>query len=91
MNERNQWLRSSHWSVYAVAWILGIVLLGTILGMIFFPLGGLIVGAKRTSMELLIRGARFGSFYFLIWAPAVAIAACVMRAYRQKYPDAEKR
>jgi hypothetical protein len=85
------WLQRTHWSVYAAAWIMGLVGIGTILGMIFFPLGGLVVGAKRSSAELLVRGARFGSFYFLIWAPAIAIAACVMRAYRRKYPDAEKR
>ncbi|ATC65757.1 hypothetical protein CMV30_18380 [Nibricoccus aquaticus] len=89
MNEKNNWLHRAHWSVYAAFWILGLVLIGTILGMICFPLGGLIVGAKRTSLELLIRGARFGSFYFLIWAPAVALTACVMRAYRRRHPDAE--
>jgi hypothetical protein len=85
------WLQRAHWSVYAAAWILGLVVIGTILGMIFFPLGGLVLSAKRSSAELLVRGARFGSFYFLIWAPAIAIAACVMRAYRRKYPNAEKR
>jgi hypothetical protein len=57
--------------------------------MIAFPLGGLLLDAERTPYQLLIRGARFGSFYFLIWAPAIAITACVMRAYRQKHPAAE--
>lgn len=91
MKKSDRWLHRSHWSVYAMAWILGIVVIGTVLGMIFFPLGGLVLGAKRTSMELLVRGARFGSFWFLIWAPAVAICACVMRAYREKHPGAETR
>lgn len=91
MKKTDHWLQRAHWSVYASAWILGLVVIGTILGMICFPLGGLIVGAKRSSAELLIRGARFGSFYFLIWAPAIAISASVMRAYRRKYSDAERR
>jgi len=91
MKKTDHWLERSHWSVYAAAWILGLVVIGTILGTILFPLGGLMLGAKRSSTELFIRGARFGSFYFLIWAPAIAISACVMRAYRKKYPDAEKR
>jgi hypothetical protein len=91
MKTNAHWLRRAHWSVYAAAWILGLVVIGTFLGMLFFPLGGLVVGAKRSSAELLVRGARFGSFWFLIWAPAIAIAACAMRAYRRKYPDAEKR
>jgi hypothetical protein len=91
MKKTDHWLRRSHWSVYAAVWIIGLIAIGTVLGMICFPLGGLLVGAKRTSLELLVRGARFGSFWFLIWAPAVAITACVMRAYRQKYPDAENR
>lgn len=91
MSEKNNWLQRSHWSVYATAWILGLSALGAILGMIAFPLGGLIVGAERTSLQLLVRGARFGSFYFLIWAPAIAIAACTMRAYRRRHPDAETR
>jgi hypothetical protein len=84
-------LQDSHWAVYFAAWILGLVLLGTVLGAIFFPLGGLLLHAERSPATLLIRGARFGSFYFLIWAPAIALAASVMRAYRRKYPDAEKR
>jgi hypothetical protein len=91
MTKPDHWLQRSHWSLYAATWIIGIVLLGTVLGMICFPLGGLIVGAQRTSLELFVRGARFGSFWFLIWAPAIALTACVMRAYRRKYPDAEKR
>ncbi|MGC4071523.1 MAG: hypothetical protein QM760_03255 [Nibricoccus sp.] len=89
MNKNDHWLARSHWSVYAAAWILGLVVIGAILGMICFPIGGLVVGAKRTPLELLMRGAKFGSFWFLIWAPAVAITACVMRAYRRKHPDAE--
>ncbi len=84
-------LQASHWAVYFSAWILGLVLVGTLLGAILFPLGGLLLHAERSSLALMIRGARFGSFYFLIWAPAIALAASVMRAYRRKYPDAEKR
>jgi hypothetical protein len=91
VRKHDSWLQRSHWSIYAAAWIIGLVLIGTILGMIFFPLGGIIVGAKRTSTELLIRGARFGSFYFLIWAPAIALTASVMRAYRRNHPGAENR
>lgn len=91
MRNNDHWLQRAHWSVYAAAWIIGLVTIGAVLGMIFFPLGGLVVGARRTSLELLVRGARFGSFYFLIWAPAIAIAACVMRAYRRKHPHAERR
>ncbi len=86
-----RWLHQSHWSIYAIVWIAGLSALGGILGMILFPLGGLIVGAERTSLQLLARGARFGSFYFLIWAPAIAIVACTMRAYRRRHPDAESR
>ena len=89
MKKIARWLHQSHWSVYAAAWIGGLSAVGAILGMICFPLGGLIVGAERTSLQLLVRGARFGSFYFLIWAPAIAIAACTMRAYRRRHPNAE--
>jgi hypothetical protein len=83
-------LQASHWTVYFSAWILGLVIVGTILGAILFPLGGLLLDAERSSLTLLVRGARFGSFYFLIWAPAIALSASVMRAYRRKNPDAEK-
>jgi hypothetical protein len=83
-------LQTSHWAVYFSAWILGLVIVGTIFGAILFPLGGLLLHAERSSSILLIRGARFGSFYFLIWAPAIALAATVMRAYRRKNPDADK-
>lgn len=83
-------LQTSHWTIYFSAWILGLVLVGTILGAILFPLGGVLLHAERSPSALLIRGARFGSFYFLIWAPAIALSASVMRAYRRKNPDADK-
>ena len=90
MRKMYHWLQHTHWSLYAAAWIFGISILGGVLGLVLFPLGGLIVGAERSTTQLLIRGARFGSFWFFIWAPAIAITACVMRAYRRKHPDAEK-
>jgi hypothetical protein len=82
---------ASHWAVYFSAWVLGLVIAGGVLGALLFPLGGQLLHAERSPSALLIRGARFGSFYFLIWAPAIALAASVMRAYRRKYPDAEQR
>lgn len=68
---------------YFFAWVAGLVVLGAILGAIFFPLGGWLLDAERTSYALFLRGLRFGSFYFLIWAPAIAITVCVMRGYRR--------
>ena len=76
-------------SPYFFAWVAGLVVLGAILGAIFFPLGGWLLDAERTSYALFLRGLRFGSFYFLIWAPAIAITMTVMRAYRRQHPNAE--
>jgi hypothetical protein len=84
------WIQRSHWSLYFVVWVAGLVLLGSVLGAILFPLGGLLLNAERSSAALMARGAHFGSFYFLIWAPGVALCAAVMRAYRRRHPDAEK-
>lgn len=91
MKKNDRWFERVHWSLYAAIWIGGLIAMGTVLGMILFPLGGLVVGAERTPLELLVRGAKFGSFWFLLWAPAIAITATVMRAYRQKHPHAEQR
>jgi NADH:ubiquinone oxidoreductase subunit H len=83
-------LSAAHWTLYFLAWVVGLVVLGATLFALLFPVGGWLLGSERTSLALLRRGAGFGGFYFLIWAPAIALCACVMRAYRRRHPNAEK-
>ncbi|MFH1496538.1 MAG: hypothetical protein ABII82_01815 [Verrucomicrobiota bacterium] len=70
-----------HWAVYAPALIVGITALGAVVGAVVFPLWGLLFGLERGAGELAMTGARTLGFYFLIWAPGIALVLCVKRAY----------
>ncbi len=73
-----------HWSLYFLFWVVALIALGGLLGCLLFPLFGGIFGAERTTSQLFIRGAKFGSFYFMIWAPGTSLVLCVIRAYRRR-------
>ncbi len=73
-----------HWSLYFLAWVCSIIALGAVLGVITFPLGGWIISSEKTPLELLSKGARMMSFYFAIWAPAIALVATLAREYRRR-------
>lgn len=75
---------SPHYALYFCYWIAGLVTLGTILGIIGFIIGGWLLDSEKSLTQLIKGGARFGSFYFLIWAPAIALCATVMREYRRR-------
>ncbi len=52
------------------------------LGVLGFLVGGFVLQSEKTLVELVRGGARFGSFYFLIWAPGVSLCTTVMREYQ---------
>ena len=79
-------LRDTHWSVYFLLWVTGIIALGAALGAVIFPLVGRIFETGYTAPQLARNGVKILSFYFMIWAPGIAIVACVMRAYRRRHP-----
>lgn len=79
-------LEEVRWPVYFLAWVLGLTALGAAAGALLFPLGGLLFNADATLLQLARRGMRFLGFIFFIWAPAIGITACVMRAWRKKHP-----
>lgn len=56
--------------------------LGGLLGAILFPLVGRLGGAHQTFPELVVLGARSGSFFFLVWAPGAALVREFMRSAR---------
>jgi len=60
--------------------ILGLCALGALLGAIAFPLAGGLGGSEKTRDELLVVGARTGGFYFMVWAPGVALVREFVRA-----------
>lgn len=79
--------RNSHWSVYFLCWLLGIVGGGALIGAVGFPLLGPLLGSDRPPLAHAITGARHLGFIALIWAPGIALVACVMRARRNKPPQ----
>lgn len=77
-------LRNSHWAVYFLCWLLAIVGGGALIGAIIFPLFGPFFGSDRTALAHAVAGARHLGFIALIWAPGIALVACVVRAKRNK-------
>lgn len=73
-----------HWALHALLWIAGLPALGALIGMLVFPLWGLVFGLQKTPGELAVFGARTLAFYFFIWAPGVALVLGVKRAYEAR-------
>ncbi len=74
--------RPMHWGFYFTLWLLGVIALGAGVGAVIFPLVGKMIGSEKTLSGLMIYGVKFMAFYFMIWAPAIAIVATVARQYR---------
>lgn len=77
-------LKQSHWTVYLVFWLFVIVGVGALIGAISFPLLGPFFGSDLTAEKHALAGARHVGFIASIWAPAIAIVLCVIRAHRNK-------
>lgn len=84
-------MKRLHWSLHALILIAGITALGAVLGAVVFPLWGLVFKLERSAGELAIFGARTLGFYFLIWAPGVALVLGVKRAYEARQAETGKR
>lgn len=76
--------RGLHWSVYFLVVAGSIVTAGIVLGAIVFPAVGWVFDAGKTMKELAIMGSRTLGFFFMIWAPGIALVLTVKRAYEQR-------
>jgi len=73
----------SIWGGRALRFLLTVLLLcglGAGLGAGVFPLVGKLWGVHMTTGRLVVLGARTGGFFFLVWAPGVALVREFMRA-----------
>jgi hypothetical protein len=70
--------------VYFLLWVGGVWAVGAALGSIAFPLAGWLFQDDPNYSALAREGARRVGFIFFIWAPAIGIAASVMRAHRRR-------
>jgi len=71
------------WSARCVGFhfvVLQICALGALLGAIVFPLAGGLGGTHKTRDELIVLGVRTGGFFFMVWAPGVALVRMFIRA-----------
>jgi hypothetical protein len=64
--------------------VLGICALGSLLGAVAFPLVGGLGGTMKTREELIVAGARTGGFFFMVWAPGIALVREFFRAGRKR-------
>lgn len=78
--------RSRFFRLFRFFWLIVFawIALGAVIGAVLFPLLGPLLGHRGSAMELLRHGLRFGSFYFMIWAPGLSLVLTVMKGYREK-------
>ena len=70
----------SYWGFLFLSYILGITLAGTIIGAIFYPLAGTILGFNHTILFMIKKGMLDISYLALVWAPGGAIVLCFIKA-----------
>lgn len=64
--------------------VLGLCALGALLGALVFPIAGGLGGSMKTRDELIVVGARTGGFFFMVWAPGVALVREFVRAGKKR-------
>lgn len=64
--------------------VLGVCALGALLGAVVFPIAGGLGGSMKTRDELILVGARTGGFFFMVWAPGVALVREFVRAGKKR-------
>jgi O-antigen ligase len=84
-------LRELHWSLIFLVWTGGIIGLGAVLGALLFPLAGLIFQTDKSGVPLAVFGARTLGFYFMVWAPGIALVLTVKNEYERRQPKSVKR
>ena len=82
MNERGKfWL---HRVAGFFLTVLGLCALGGLLGALVFPLAGHFGGSVKTHEELVVKGAKSGSFIFMVWAPGAALVREFIRGAKAR-------
>lgn len=82
--------RRLHWSLYFLAWTVGICVAGLVLGALSFPVVGMLVDTGLTGLELTRNGIRILGFYFSMWAPGVALVLTVKREYEARRDQGQR-
>jgi hypothetical protein len=82
--KRRSWLQ---WAGLFLFFTIEVTAIGALAGALIFPIVGRLIEAERGWSDLTVLGIRNIGFWFFIWAPAIAIVRCVMRAYRERHPD----
>ena len=80
-----KWLR---WTGLFLLFTIEVTAIGALAGGIVFPILGAIFDWERGWEELAMNGIKNIGFWAFIWAPGIAIVRCIMRAYRERHPDA---
>ena len=77
------------WAVRVARFFLSVLALcaiGAALGAVVFPIAGGLGGSHKSSRDLVLLGARTGGFFFLVWAPGLALVREFVLAARPKTP-----
>ena len=90
MNLRNIVGSSCYWIGWFLAYFVAIVAVGGLIGVILFPLIGTLFSVDHPVGQLALSGLKQLSFLFGIWAPAVSIVICVMRARSDRVAVAQQ-
>ena len=64
--------------------VIGLCASGGLLGALVFPLAGHFGGSTKTHEELVVLGAKSGSFIFMVWAPGAALVREFIRGAKAR-------
>lgn len=64
--------------------VLEICALGGLLGALAFAVVGTLAGVHKTTAELIVLGLKRGAFFFLVWAPGLALVRMFIRAAKTR-------
>ena len=70
----------TYWGFLFLSYIVVITLAGAIIGAIFYPLVGTILGFNHTVLFMIKKGMLDISYLALVWAPGGAIVLCFIKA-----------
>ena len=78
----------AYWMSLFLGYMLSIILVGTIVGAILYPLVGSLLRFNHSLIFMTQKGMAELSLFALVWAPGGAIVFCFIKAHRKKRSEA---
>jgi len=76
--------QSLFYAGYVAGWTIGITAAGALVGLIVFPIAGVIFSRDTPLPDMALSGARNLGFLAFVWAPGTAIVLAFRHAFRRR-------